>query len=321
MWFLVSAVSGIILDIIFGDPDRIPHPVVLIGKLISAMEKFLRRVFPETPEGMKKAGLITAAFVPAVSFIVPAILLYAAYRINFWLWFALNTFWSFQIPASRCLAKESRKVYDRLEKNDLQGARKQLSFLVGRETSELSETEVINAAVETVAENTSDGVTAPVFFMFIGGAPLGFFYKAVNTLDSMIGYRNEKYEYFGKYSAKLDDIMNFIPSRICGLLMVVSSFICGENYREAWRIFIRDRKNHLSPNSAQTESAAAGALGIQLGGPHVYFGKVVDKPFIGDKVRDSQPDDILRMNRIMFVTSFLSFIIPFSIWLAILSIM
>lgn len=321
MWFLVSAVLGIILDIIFGDPDWIPHPVVLIGKLISAMEKLLRRVSPATPEGMQKAGLVIAIVVPAVSFIVSAVLLYAAYKINFWLWFVLNTFWSFQIPASGCLARESKKVYDRLERNDLQGARKQLSYLVGRETSELSETEVINAAVETVAENTSDGVTAPVLFMFFGGTPLGFFYKAVNTLDSMIGYRNEKYEYFGKYSAKLDDIMNFVPSRICGLLMVVSSFICSENHREAWHIFRRDRKNHLSPNSAQTESVAAGALGIQLGGPHVYFGKVVDKPFIGDKTRESQPDDILRMNRIMFVTAFLSFIVPFSVWLTILSIM
>ena len=321
MWFLVSAVLGIILDIIFGDPDWIPHPVVLIGKLISAMEKLLRRVSPATPEGMQKAGLVIAIVVPAVSFIVSAVLLYAAYKINFWLWFVLNTFWSFQIPASGCLARESKKVYDGLEKNDLQGARKQLSYLVGRETSELSETEVINAAVETVAENTSDGVTAPVLFMFFGGTPLGFFYKAVNTLDSMIGYRNEKYEYFGKYSAKLDDIMNFVPSRICGLLMVVSSFICSENHREAWHIFRRDRKNHLSPNSAQTESVAAGALGIQLGGPHVYFGKVVDKPFIGDKTRESQPDDILRMNRIMFVTAFLSFIVPFSVWLTILSIM
>lgn len=321
MWFLVSAVLGIILDIIFGDPDWIPHPVVLIGKLISAMEKLLRRVSPATPEGMQKAGLVIAIVVPAVSFIVSAVLLYAAYKINFWLWFVLNTFWSFQIPASGCLARESKKVYDRLERNDLQGARKQLSYLVGRETSELSETEVINAAVETVAENTSDGVTAPVLFMFFGGTPLGFFYKAVNTLDSMIGYRNEKYEYFGKYSAKLDDIMNFVPSRICGLLMVVSSFICSENHREAWHIFRRDRKNHLSPNSAQTESVASGALGIQLGGPHVYFGKVVDKPFIGDKTRESQPDDILRMNRIMFVTAFLSFIVPFSVWLTILSIM
>ena len=213
---------------------------------------------------------------------------------------------AYQIPASRCLATESRKVYRKLAASDLSGARTQLSWLVGRNTQSLSEEEVTKACVETVAENTSDGVTAPLFYLLIGGVPLGFLYKAVNTLDSMVGYRNETYRYFGTVSARLDDALNWLPSRICAVLMICAAWLLRLDARNAWRIFRRDRSKHLSPNSAQTESVAAGALGIRLGGTHLYFGKPVEKPTIGDACRPARPEDILTANRLMIGTSILS---------------
>ena len=213
---------------------------------------------------------------------------------------------AYQIPASRCLATESRKVYRKLAASDLSGARTQLSWLVGRDTQSLSEEEVTKACVETVAENTSDGVTAPLFYLLIGGVPLGFLYKAVNTLDSMVGYRNETYRYFGTVSARLDDALNWLPSRICAVLMICAAWLLRLDARNAWRIFRRDRNKHLSPNSAQTESVAAGALGIRLGGTHLYFGKPVEKPTIGDARRPARPEDILTANRLMIGTSILS---------------
>ena len=242
-----------------------------------------------------------------LTFIVESLgVLLLAYRISFWLWFVLHTFWAYQIPASRCLATESRKVYRKLAASDLSGARTQLSWLVGRDTQSLSEEEVTKACVETVAENTSDGVTAPLFYLLIGGVPLGFLYKAVNTLDSMVGYRNETYRYFGTVSARLDDALNWLPSRICAVLMICAAWLLRLDARNAWRIFRRDRNKHLSPNSAQTESVAAGALGIRLGGTHLYFGKPVEKPTIGDACRPARPEDILTANRLMIGTSILS---------------
>lgn len=309
MWVLLSIFLGFVLDFCIGDPRWLPHPVVAIGKGISRGEKFLRSVFSKNPKGEKTAGIIIAAVIPLLSYIISLGVLYIAYRINFWLCFAIHTFWAFQIPASRCLAGECRKVYKRLKENDISAARKQLSMLVGRETENLSEEEIIKACVETAAENTSDGVTAPLFYMMLGGVPLGMLYKAVNTLDSMTGYRNEKYEYFGKASALLDDALNWIPSRICGLLMTAAAYIAGLDGKNAFRIFRRDRNRHLSPNSAQTESAAAGALGIQLGGTHVYFGKTVEKPTIGDDSRHAEPEDITAANRLLMITSWLSLIL------------
>ena len=306
MWILCSVFLGFLLDLCFGDPRWLPHPVVWMGKGISRMEKFLRRHFPKTPKGERTAGILLAICIPLASFLISLGILLLAYRISFWLWFALHTFWAYQIPASRCLAAESRKVYRKLAASDLSGARTQLSWLVGRDTQSLSEEEVTKACVETVAENTSDGVTAPLFYLLIGGVPLGFLYKAVNTLDSMVGYRNETYQYFGTASAKLDDALNWLPSRICAILMICAAWLLRLDARNAWRIFRRDRNKHLSPNSAQTESVAAGALGIQLGGTHLYFGKPVEKPTIGDARRPAEPEDILIANRLMIGTSILS---------------
>ena len=309
MYVFYSVCLGFLLDVCIGDPTILPHPVVWIGNFISGMEKILRRLFPKTPKGEIVAGVVLAVTVPLLSAVLSGLVLYLAYRIHIWLWFALHTFWAFQLIASHCLAKESKKVYEKLKTGDLAAARKQLSWLVGRDTTKLDEEEVTKACVETVAENTSDGITAPLFYLMLGGVPLGMLYKAVNTLDSMVGYRNAKYAYFGKASARLDDILNWIPSRICGVLMTVAAGLTGLNGKNAFRIFCRDRKNHLSPNSAQTESAAAGALGIQLGGTHIYFGKVVEKPTIGDALRQTEAADILKTNRLMWVTAWLSLLL------------
>lgn len=309
MWILLSVCLGFLLDLCLGDPRWMPHPVVWIGKGISAMERLLRRLFSKSPRGEFAGGVVLAVLIPLLSLVISGLVLYLAYKISFWLWFALHTFWAYQILATRCLAQESRKVYQALREKNLPMARKRLSYLVGRETKDLDEEEVTKACVETVAENTSDGVAAPLLYLLLGGVPLGFCYKAINTLDSMVGYRNEKYEYFGKASAKLDDAANWIPARICGLLMIVSAWILKMSASGALWVFLSDRKKHLSPNSAQTEAVAAGALGIQLGGTHVYFGKVVEKPAIGAALRPAQAEDILRTNRMMIVTAVLLLIL------------
>lgn len=305
----LSILNGYILDVLIGDPIQIPHPVIYIGKLISAEEKFLRKMFPANEKWERIGGCILAVTVPVISYCISFLILFISFKLNIVLWYLLNTFWAFQIPASKCLADESKKVYMKLKADDIEGAREQLSYLVGRETSELSQEEIIKATIETVAENTTDGVTAPLMYMCIGGVPLAFAYKAVNTLDSMVGYRNEKYENFGKMSAKFDDVLNFIPSRICAVCMIFASYLCKKDYKNVYKIFIRDRKKHLSPNSAQTESVMAGALGIQLGGTHKYFGKTVEKPYIGDELRKAEIEDILSANRIMIVTSHINTLI------------
>ncbi|MDE6730031.1 MAG: adenosylcobinamide-phosphate synthase CbiB, partial [Oscillospiraceae bacterium] len=294
-------------------PEQLPHPVVWIGKAIAGSEEFLRSLFPKDPKSARIAGLILALGIPGISFFVSALLLFLALQIHPVVCFMLNTFWSYQILATRCLEQESHKVYEVLQTHDLEASRKQIARLVGRDTSQLSEEEIIKACIETVAENTSDGVTAPLFYLLIGGAPFGFWYKAVNTLDSMVGYRNPQYQYFGMASAKLDDLANFIPSRLCACMMLLAVKLSGKsqklNFHSAWSIFRRDRKNHLSPNSAQTESVAAGALEIQLGGTHHYFGEMVEKPTIGDPIRTAQPEDILKINRILILTAILSLVL------------
>ena len=245
----------------------------------------------------------------AVSTAVPALLLALASRLSSWLAFALEVFWSFQILAAKSLKSESMKVYAALKEGDLPKARKAVSMIVGRDTQKLTEEGVAKAAVETVAENSSDGVIAPLLFLALGGPALGFFYKAVNTLDSMVGYKNDTYLYFGRFSAKLDDVLNFIPSRISGLLLVLASPLAGLSMEGAWKIFRRDRRNHASPNSAQTEAAAAGALGVQLAGDAYYFGKLYKKPTIGDPLRPVEYEDIRRVNRLMYAAVCLALVL------------
>ena len=298
---ILLAASG--LDALLGDPHYSWHPAVLIGRMIAALEEPIRRRLPETQKGELAGGMLLAASVMAVSTAVPAALLAVAKKICAPLYTALQILFCYQLLAARSLRDESMKVCRALEKGDTEGARAAVSMIVGRDTKDLDEAGIARAAVETVAENTSDGVVAPLFYIAIGGVPLGFLYKAVNTMDSMVGYRNEKYRYFGRAAARMDDILNFLPSRISGLLMVLVSFAAGLDGKNALRIFLRDRKKHASPNSAQTEAACAGALHLRLAGDASYGGQLHKKPYIGDDDRPIEAADIRRANKLMYGAS------------------
>ena len=306
---LWAVLGGFVLDCIFADPAWLPHPVVFMGKCISRLEKFLRSRLPKTPQGELLGGGIVAFCLPVATFLFTSLVCLLAAKLSPWLGLAVQMFWCGQALAARGLAQESRNVYTQLQKNDLPAARKAVSRIVGRDTENLTAEGVTKAAVETVAENASDGVIAPLLYMLIGGAPLALTYKAINTMDSMLGYKNEKYLYFGRIPAKLDDVANYIPSRLAALLWVAAAALTGNDARSAWRIWRRDRRNHASPNSAQTESACAGALNVQLAGPAYYFGEYYPKPTIGDPVRPIEPEDILRANRMMYAASVLAVII------------
>lgn len=308
-----AVLCGFLVDCLLGDPEKMPHPVVWMGRAISRLEKWLRRRFPQTPEGEKRGGIVLAAVLPLGTLLISGGLCWLFWRIHPLLGLALQGFWCWQALAMRCLAKESRNVYRCLKDQGLEAGRKAVSRIVGRDTAQLSEQGVIKAAVETVAENFSDGVLAPLLYMLIGGAPLALTYKAINTMDSMVGYKNEKYLYFGRAAAKLDDVANYLPSRIAALLWILTAPLAGGNGKNAWKIWRRDRYNHASPNSAQTESACAGSLGIQLAGPASYFGKMVDKPTIGDPEREVQREDILRANRMMILSSVVALVIGLAI--------
>lgn len=298
-----AVLGGFVLDALFGDPAWLPHPVVYMGKAISKLEKFLRPRLPKTPQGELLGGAIVAFCLPVGTFLLTGLVCWGAARLHPLLGLAVQMFWCGQALAARGLVQESTNVYKELKKPDLPGARKAVSRIVGRDTAELTAEGVTKAAVETVAENASDGVIAPLLYMLIGGAPLALTYKAINTMDSMLGYKNEKYLYFGRVPAKLDDVANYIPSRLAGLLWVAAAALTGNSARGAWKVWRRDRRRHASPNSAQTESACAGALGVQLAGPAYYFGEYYAKPTIGDALRPIEPEDILRANQMMYVAS------------------
>ena len=313
---LAACVAGFLLDFIVGDPAWLYHPVRLIGKGISQGERLIRKCC--RGKGLIFGGAILWLCIAGLSFFIPFGLLILAQRFHPALRFILETFWCCQIVAARSLCKESAKVYDRLKENDLEGARRAVSMIVGRDTENLTARGVTKAAVETVAENTSDGVTAPLFYMLIGGAPLGFLYKAVNTMDSMLGYKNERYIYFGRVPAIMDDIFNYIPSRLTAVFMIASAYLSGMDGKNAWKIYRRDRRKHASPNAAQTESVCAGALGVRLAGDAVYFGKVYKKEYLGDALRPIEPEDIKRAGRLMYVTSALLLFVFAGIKLAVL---
>ena len=302
---LLSVLLGFLIDCAIGDPAWLLHPVVLIGKLISLSEKGLRRVFPKTDRGAFQAGLTMAILVPILSAGVSFGILFGLYLLSPWAYFAMSTIMCWQCFAARCLAKEAHKVVKALETDGLEAGRKQVSMLVGRDTDELSEEQVLKATVETVAENASDGVIAPMLFMLLFGAVGGFFYKAINTMDSMVGYKNDRYLYFGRAAAKLDDAANFIPARLSALAMIAASPALKLDGRNAFRIWKRDRRKHASPNSAQTESVAAGALHIELAGPASYFGKRVEKPTLGDGDRPIERADVRRTSGLMYGASIL----------------
>lgn len=297
---VLPVIAGFILDCIIGDPYWLPHPVRLIGKQISWLEKMIRK---KMKNNLIAGGIILNLTTVLLSGGVAFAVLYMCYRFNIWLGAAVESGMCFQLIAAKCLKTESMKVFTAIEQNDTEGARKAVSMIVGRDTAVLDDKGIIRAAVETVAENASDGVTAPLFYIMLGGAPLGFVYKAANTLDSMVGYRNEKYGKIGWFSAKLDDILNFIPSRLTALLMIVAAPVLGLNGKNAFKIWRRDRLKHASPNSAQTESACAGALMIRLAGDAYYFGELHKKPYIGDNCHEVESRDIIRANRLMYGAS------------------
>ena len=308
MTIAIILFTSFIVDCIFGDPVYRLHPVRIMGNIISAGDKLLRK------DNQKKAaafilGVFLSLLLIALVYIFAFFLLFFLYKIHFALGIIVEIGFCYQIFAAKALKYESMKVYHELEKNEIQQARLYLSYIVGRDTENLNEEEISKAAVETVAENLSDGVIAPMIFMFIGGAPLGFAYKAVSTLDSMIGYNNEKYACFGKFAARLDDIANFIPARISAILMILATVICKLNVKQAWKIFRRDRYNHKSPNSAHTESVCAGALEISLAGDNYYRGVLIKKPVIGDALRPAEKNDIRLANKMMYATSWLGLFI------------
>ena len=302
---LGAVLAGFLMDCALGDPEGLPHPVGGMGRLISRLEKLLRRLLSKTPGGELAAGAVLAVLVPLASAGAAAGVLWLCRRASPWLAFAVSAVMCWQCFAARCLHREAERVAACLETEGLEAGRRQVSRLVGRDTERLTEPQVLRAAVETVAENTTDGVVAPLLWMAVFGPAGGFFYKAVNTMDSMVGYKNERYLYFGRAAARLDDAANFIPARIAALGMIAAAALTGSDPKNAARVWRRDRRNHASPNSAQTESACAGALHIQLGGSASYFGKPVEKPTLGDPDREIERADVARSCRLMYGDSIL----------------
>ena len=305
----IALAAGFLLDLAIGDPRWLYHPVRLIGKLIDRLETHIRKVFPKTPGGELAGGIFLVIGILLLTVGVTAGILHMAYGLHAAAGFALESFMCYQMLAVRSLKDESMLVYDALtsgKESSLADGRDAVSRIVGRDTQNLDETGVTKAAVETVAENFGDGVFAPMFYMALGGPVCMYLYKAINTMDSMLGYKNERFLYFGRAAAKLDDVVNFIPARMAGIMLVISAWIGPFDGKNAGRIFARDRRKHASPNSAHTEAAAAGALDIQLAGDAYYFGKLYEKPLIGDPLQEVVPDDIRRMNRLMYGAAFLS---------------
>lgn len=308
---IIVIAAAFLLDMICGDPHWLWHPVQGIGLIIKYVEAFLRSVFRINAEReadkirKRVAGVIMVILVIAISLVPVCLILYLAGRINRYVRLGVEIIICYQMLAARSLCVESMKVYYALRDGTIEDARTAVSMIVGRDTASLNEEGVTKAAVETVAENTSDGVIAPLFYMALFGVYGAFVYKAINTMDSMTGYKNDHYIYFGTCAAKLDDIANFIPARLGALLMVAASYLTGLDGKGAWRIFKRDRYNHASPNSAQSEAVCAGALSVELAGDAYYFGKLYKKKTIGDHIRDICPEDIRRANKLMYVTSIL----------------
>lgn len=302
--FVLISIFAYFMDLIVGDPYGFPHPVIYIGKLISLLEKNLRKL----NINMKLAGaLLCLILMSSVALITYSICKLAS--VNIYLYIFVSAVIVCTCFSTKCLADEGKKIYDSFEENNIELSRKQLSYIVGRDTSALDEPDIIRATVETIAENTVDGTISPMFYAFIGGPILAILYKAVNTMDSMIGYKNERYIDFGMTAARLDDIFNYIPARISLIGFTMASFILRYDYKSCIKIAIRDRKNHTSPNCAYPEAAVAGALGIELGGTNIYFGQKVYKPTIGEKKRKIVKEDILKTNRLLYLSTFLTLIL------------
>ncbi|OOM80418.1 adenosylcobinamide-phosphate synthase CbiB [Clostridium sp. BL-8] len=303
---MIELSIGFLLDLIIGDPNNPLHPVRGIGYLTKRLEMIFRKIFKKQ---LKLAGLITWILTIAITFAVTLGISVISKKINIYFGIIVEGILIYFCISSKALVVEGYKVIKFLLKDDIVGARKQLSFIVGRDTGSLDKEGIIRAVVETIAENMADGVIAPLFYAGIFGAPLAFAYKAVNTMDSMFGYKNDEYMEFGYFPAKLDDIFNYIPARITGILIVISAAILRYDYKNSYRIFKRDRYNHTSPNSAHPEAAMAGALGVQLGGANYYFGKLVEKPTIGDKIKEINIDHVSKTSKVLYLSSFICFVL------------
>lgn len=325
VYHMTAFTIGFVMDLLFGDPYWLPHPIRWIGRLIGWLD---RKLLGETDGAVrneaaeKKKGRWLVAFVLLPVLFFAAAVLFAAYRIHPAAGVVTESVMTYQMLATKCLKTESMKVYKQLSEHDLCGARKAVSMIVGRDTECLDEEGVAKAAIETVAENASDGVIAPMLYLALFGPVGGFFYKAVNTMDSMVGYKNDRYHAFGTAAAMLDDVVNFIPARISAMLMILSCCFLGKEFdqKNAMKIFKRDRYQHASPNSAQTEAACAGALGIRLAGDASYFGKIVKKPYIGDPLRAVETEDIRRANRLLYGMAFFGWGICMAVWLCVTAI-
>ncbi len=296
---MIKIIIALVIDYIFGDPYNYPHPVKYMGKLISFLDKNMRRFF-KTPKMLKFAGFLTVIIIVSVSFFITYFVIYSLKKINPILGYIAEIIIMWNCIALRCLDTEVMKIYNSLKERNIEKARKQISYLVSRDTESLDEKGIVKATVETATENITDGIISPIFYMIIGGAPLGIAYKAINTIDSMIGYKNEKYIDFGFFGAKLDDVVNFIPARLTGVAMVIFAFITGKDYKNGYRIMIRDHNKSKSPNAGWRESVVVGVLGIELSGPTVYFGKVVNKDTIGDNVNDINYEHIKTTTDFMY---------------------
>lgn len=314
IYHIAAFFAGFVLDLIFGDPYWMPHPIRFIGNLIGAIEKKLNRSTATTKRLIGRGGLMVV-LVLLITGAISAVIMLGAYLIHPILGAVIESIMTYQILATKCLKVESMKVYRELKRGDVEAGRRAVSMIVGRDTQVLDEIGITKAAVETVAENTSDGVIAPMIYTALGGPILGFIYKAINTMDSMVGYKNDRYLHFGRVAARLDDVANYIPSRISAYLMMLGCIFLGADYsvKGAYNIHKRDSRKHASPNSAQTESTCAGAFGIQLAGDAQYFGVVHKKPFIGDPKRPVEVEDIRRANNLLYATAFVSEIICLAI--------
>lgn len=305
----MTLIFGYILDLIFGDPYSFPHPVKFIGKLIS----YLEHNFFNSKVNKFLSGIITFFIVVFSTYFITLFILNTSYKIDEHFGIAIESFLVYTILSSKCLCDEAIKIYKIVKSGDINSSRIALSYIVGRQTDKLTFSEIIKAVIETVAENTVDGVLTPIFFLVIGGTPLAMAFKAISTLDSMIGYKNEKYEYFGKFSARMDDIFNLLPARLSVIFFIFSSMITGLDTKNCVRICMRDRKNHLSPNCAYPESLVAGALNIQLGGNHYYSGKLVEKPTIGDDIKSVDEDDIMKTVNLLRISTFMAILLAYYI--------
>jgi len=300
--------AGFVVEMVIGAPQGWFHIIRAYGAVIAILERWLYRI-----HNRRLGGMLTVIASLIVAGVFPAAVTFVAWRISPWLYFAFETLFCWQFLATRCLCVESGRVYEKLKAGDLILARHAVSMIVGRDTDALDEKGVARAAVETVAENSSDGIAAPMLGLALGGSVLGALVKMVSTMDSMIGYKTERYIDFGRYAAKLDDAVMFIPARVCSWLMMVAAGMTGLDFRNAMRIYKRDRFNHASPNSAHTESVMAGALGVRLAGPAQYHGKLTEKPYIGDANREIEPEDIIKSHKLVYATSVLLLIISLAV--------